>query len=63
MTSDLNKVALCLYKGELFLKFIERKYDMAANETNLDIDLIVTNKNFMQKYRKLSPDSVDNLNS
>ena len=36
---------------------------MAANETNLDIDLIVTNKNFMQKYRKLSPDSVDNLNS
>ena len=31
---------------------------------NFDIDLIVTNKNFMQKYRKLLyPDSIDNLNS
>ena len=29
----------------------------------LDIDLIITNKKFMQKYRKLYPDSDDNLNS
>ena len=28
----------------------------------LDIDLIVTNKKFMQKYRKLYPDSDDTLN-
>ena len=28
-----------------------------------DIDLIVTNKKFMQKYRKLYPDSDDTLNS
>ena len=30
---------------------------------SLDMDLIVTNKKFRQKYRKLSPDSVDTLNS
>ena len=29
----------------------------------LDIDLIVTNKTIMQKYKNLSPDSVDTLNS
>ena len=29
----------------------------------LDIDLIVTNKKIMQKYKNLSPDSVDTLNS
>ena len=29
----------------------------------LDIDLIVTNKKVMQKYRKLYPDSDDTLNS
>ena len=29
----------------------------------LDIDLIVTNKKFMQKYKNLSPDSVDTFNS
>ena len=29
----------------------------------LDIDLIITNKKIMQKYRKLYPDSDDNLNS
>ena len=28
----------------------------------LDIDLIVTNKKIMQKYKKLSPDSVNTLN-
>ena len=29
----------------------------------VDIDLIVINKKFKQKYRKLSPDSIDALNS
>ena len=29
----------------------------------LDINLIVTNKKIMQKYKKLSPDSVDTLKS
>ena len=59
----LNKAALFLYKGELFFKVNERKYNMAANEKNCNIDSIVTNKNLMQTYRKLTPDSVDNLNS
>ena len=27
-----NKLALCLYKGELCFKVIERKYDMAAHK-------------------------------
>ena len=57
-----NKLALCLYKGEFCFKVIERKCNM-ANDDNLDIDLIVTNKKFMQKYRKLYPDSDDTLNS
>ena len=51
------------YNGELFFKVIEKKYNMAANEKNLDIDLIVTNKNSMHKDRTLSSNSVDNLNS
>ena len=58
----LNKLASCLYKGELCFKVIERKYNIAANE-KFDIDLIVTTKKFMQKYGKLYPDSDDTLNS
>ena len=56
------ELASCLYKSELCFKVIERKYNNAANE-NFDIDLIVTNKKIMQKYRKLSPDSDDTLHS
>ena len=58
----LNKVALCLYKSELYFKVIERKYNMATHE-NLWQWFDCHKQRFMQKYRKLYPDSDDTLNS
>ena len=59
----MNKLGLCLYKGELCFKVMKRYHNMAANQKNFDTNLIVTSIRFVQKYRKLSSDSVDTLNS
>ena len=58
-----NKLALCLYKGEFRFKVSERKYNMAANENFGHLFDYHKNKKDMQKWRKLSPDYVDTLNS
>ena len=58
----LNKFALCLYKKSFALKLLRENIIWLLMKI-LDIDLIVMNKKIMQKYRKLSPDSGDNLNS
>ena len=58
----LNKLALYLYKSELCFKVIERKYNMAAHE-NLGHWFDCHKQKFMQKYRKLYPDSDNTLNS
>ena len=62
MIQLLNKLALYLYKSELCFKVIERKYNMAAHE-NLGHGFDCHKQKFMQKYRKLYPDSDNTLNS
>ena len=52
----LIKLALTLFKGESFFEVINTNYEMAA-------DLVVTYIESVQKWRKISPESVDTLNS
>ena len=58
----LIKLALILFKGESFSEVINTNYEMAANII-LVIDLVVTYIESVQKWRKISPESVDTLNS
>ena len=52
----LSKLALCLSKFKLFFEAIKKNYKMAANKI-VDINMIVTHIESVQKYRKLSLDT------
>ena len=58
----LNKLALCYIKVSYALKLLRENILLLIMKI-LDIDLNVTNIKCMQKYRTLSPDSVDTFNS